>query len=570
MIHLLGAGLRWLGRHLVIFLLIVLAMWAAAKIYQAYQALPALRQEVALLEAEKADLDEIVADRMAEARASAERIDDLERAALERRLAALRAQIATARRAAGSSGGLALDLARGESGAVARRLGEGLRLQLMEREEGAIAARLEMLAGDARIGSLSTHVARFDAQAAALRQRIARIERAHPILSQAEDVAILQGLDGPWRDLRQTRQALGMVEARRQQVSAALQAQQRAQGALAEAFARRRAAMLEVTSPSAALEQAIDDKKAELSRHWGSRLWGAVSPLLAPALWILLLVVAVPPAVKAFWYFVVAPYAARLRPIVIAPDLAEDVGWARARRGAEEPIPAGSGVSRRVVLLPGDELIVRPEFLQSSMNRAEIDSVLVLSRAIPFGSLATGLIGLTRIRVRKREVATLSATEDMFDEIGLIDVPEGAGLIFKPRNLIGVIQRSDRPVRIRRVWRLGHLSAWLRLQLRFLVFEGPATLVVKGARGVALEPSRNGRRIAGAATLGWSAGLAYSVQRSETFLAYLMGKQSLFNDGFEGARGIVVYEEVPRAGARGLLGRGLEGLGDGLLKAIGL
>ena len=570
MIRLLGAGLRWLGRHVVIFALVVLALWVAAKIFQAYQSLPALRQDVAMLESQKSALDDIVAARMAEARASAERIDDLERAALERRLAALRVQIARSRRAEGSRAGLALDLARGEGGAVARQLGEGLRLQLMEREEATITARLEMIAGEARLGNLSGHVTRLDAQAAALRRRISEIEQAHPILSRAEDVAILQGLDGPWRALSQTRQALREVEAGRQRAGEALAAQKRAQSALAERFVRSRAAMLDLVSPSALLQQAIDEKKAELSRHWGSRLWGAMAPLLGPALWIMLLVVAVPPAVKALWYFVVAPFAARLRPIIIAPDLAQDIGWARARPGEEEPPAAGSGVSRRVVLLPGDELIVRPEFLQSSMNQAEIDSVLVLSRAIPFGSLATGLIGLTRIRVRKREVATLSATEDLFDEIGLIDIPEGAGLIFKPRNLIGVIQRSDRPVRIRRVWRLGHLSAWLRLQLRFLVFQGPATLVVKGARGVALEPSRNGRRIAGAATLGWSAGLAYSVQRSETFLAYLMGKQSLFNDGFEGARGIVVYEEVPRRGARGLHGRGLEGLGDGLLKVIGL
>jgi hypothetical protein len=279
----------------------------------------------------------------------------------------------------------------------------------------------------------------------------------------------------------------------------------------------------------------------------------------------------VPPAIKAFWYFIVAPSAARLRPIVICPSLSGEIGWARARAGEEEALPPGSGVSRRIVLLPGDELIVRPEFLQSSMNQAAIDSVLVLSRAIPFGSLATGLIGLTRVRVDKRETATISATEDMFDEIGLIRISEGAGLIFKPRNLIGVIQQADRPLRIRSEWRLGHLSAWLRLQLRFLVFEGPATLIVKGARGVALEPSRNGRRIAGAATLGWSAGLPYSVQRSETFLAYLTGKQSLFHDRFDGASGLVIYEELPRARAKsGLFGRGLEGLGDGLLKIAGL
>jgi hypothetical protein len=231
---------------------------------------------------------------------------------------------------------------------------------------------------------------------------------------------------------------------------------------------------------------------------------------------------------------------------------------------------AGSGVSRRVVLEPGVELLIKPEYLQSSMNQARIDSVAVLSRAIPLGSLATGMIGLTRIRVATPQAATLSATQDMFDEVGIINIPEGTGLVFKPSNLIGVLQPEDRPVRIRRLWRLGHASAWLTLQLRFLVFEGPCALVVKGARGVAIEPAQSGRRIAGAATMGWSPGLHYSVRRSETFLAYLTGKQSLFNDGFSGD-GKIVYEQMPRAGSKGgVLGRGLEGLGDGLLKVLGL
>jgi hypothetical protein len=233
------------------------------------------------------------------------------------------------------------------------------------------------------------------------------------------------------------------------------------------------------------------------------------------------------------------------------------------------PLP-GSGVSRRIVLKPGEELLIKPEYLQSSMNQARIDSALVLSRAIPLGSLATGMIGLTRIRVATPQAATLSATQDMFDEVGIIDIPAGSGLVFKPSNLVGVLQPEGRPVRIRRLWRLGHASAWLTLQLRFLVFEGPCALVVKGARGVAVEPARSGRRISGAATMGWSPGLRYSVRRSETFLAYLTGKQSLFNDGFEGD-GRIVYEQMPRARSKGgMLGRGLEGVGDGLLKVLGL
>jgi hypothetical protein len=71
--------------------------------------------------------------------------------------------------------------------------------------------------------------------------------------------------------------------------------------------------------------------------------------------------------------------------------------------------------------------------------------------------------------------------------------------------------------------------------------------------------------------MGWSAGLSYSVDRSEPFLAYMAGKQSLFLDRFEGPHGSVIFEQMPRARARGtIFGRGLEGLGDALLKPFGL
>ena len=191
--------------------------------------------------------------------------------------------------------------------------------------------------------------------------------------------------------------------------------------------------------------------------------------------------------------------------------------------------------------------------------------------ALPFGSLATGLVGLTRVRTSRETSLAVSATKDMVDEIGVIDVPEGSALVFRPRNLVGIVRPVSRPLRLERVWTLGRLASWLTLRLRHLVFHGPCGLIVKGARGVAIEPAGTGRRISGAATMGWSAGLDHRVERSETFLAFLTGKQGLFHDRFEGEGGAVVYEELPRAGAQsGLFGRGLEGLSEAMLKIVGL
>jgi hypothetical protein len=292
--------------------------------------------------------------------------------------------------------------------------------------------------------------------------------------------------------------------------------------------------------------------------------------VLGWALWVMLTILVTPPAVKAFWFFVLAPFASSLRPIRIGASGKDEVRWAVERR-AEEGAEARSAVSWRLHLHPGEELLVRPEYLQSSVVGARADSQLLLSPKLLFGSLATGLVGLTRIRPDEETSATVSATKDLIDEIGILEIPEGSAVVFRPRNLVGVVQPVGQPIRLERVWRIGCLMSWLTLRLRHLVFHGPGGLIVKGARGIALEPAAGGRRVADAATMGWSAGLDYSVTRSETFLAYLTGKQSLFHDRFEGASGCVVYEEMPRARARfGLFGRGLEGLGDGLLKIAGL
>ena len=59
--------------------------------------------------------------------------------------------------------------------------------------------------------------------------------------------------------------------------------------------------------------------------------------------------------------------------------------------------------------------------------------------------------------------------------------------------------------------------------------------------------------------------------RSETFFPYLMSKQALFNDRFDGKSGFYVYEETSRSGKKsGLFARGFEGLGDAVLKVFGI
>ena len=108
------------------------------------------------------------------------------------------------------------------------------------------------------------------------------------------------------------------------------------------------------------------------------------------------------------------------------------------------------------------------------------------------------------------------------------------------------------------------------LQLRYLMFHGPAQLVIKGGRGVRVEQVERGRVLGQDQLVGFSAGLAYSVTRNETFWPYFLGIEPLLRDKVEAGEGVMVVEESPLPSGRGQRRRGLEGAADVMLKAVGL
>jgi uncharacterized protein (AIM24 family) len=280
---------------------------------------------------------------------------------------------------------------------------------------------------------------------------------------------------------------------------------------------------------------------------------------------ILVLVTLAPVGIKAIWYWLFAPIVERRPPIRIR------MGGAPARVSQGEPSRCKiSAVSQDIVLEEGEELLVHPDYLQSSTSHSQKSTKWLLDVRYPFTSIAAGMVMLTRVRSTTREPLVVSSRNDALSEVGVITLQAGDALVLQPRSLVGVVQRSGSPIRIRRRWVFG-LSAWITLQFRYLVFEGPGRLLVQGCRGVRVEPAGSGRSIDQNATMGFSANLDYRPRRSETFSAYVMGVNGLFNDSFSGGPGYCVYEEMPYLGKRsGITGRGLEGITDGLLKVVGI
>ena len=283
--------------------------------------------------------------------------------------------------------------------------------------------------------------------------------------------------------------------------------------------------------------------------------------VLVSAAWALLGVLLLPYLVRTLLYFVVAPFAARRRSIRIAVPGEERVPI----RPPAEP----SRASHAVTLGRGEELLVRQGFLQSSPAQARLRTRAMLDWKSPFTSLASGMVFLTQVR-GEATTTVISADDDPFAEVTALDLPEGAAMVLQPRALAAVVQPQDRSLRIESQWRLFTLNAWLTQQLRFLVFHGPARLVLKGGRGVRIEAVDSGRRFGQDQLTGFSAELAYSVMRNETFVPYLLGREPLLRDRVEGGAGILVIEEAPRAGRRKGVRGGLEGAFDAVLKAFGI
>jgi hypothetical protein len=186
-------------------------------------------------------------------------------------------------------------------------------------------------------------------------------------------------------------------------------------------------------------------------------------------------------------------------------------------------------------------------------------------------SLAARMYNLTAVRADKPFAATVSSGHESLAELMRFEIAEGDAICIRPSNLIGVVQKRSSPVRITSHWRLGSLQAWLTMQLRYLVFHGPASIIVKGCRGVRVDSAAEGKAIDQALTVGFSAMLNYSTSRTETAMAYLTGKKGLLRDRFLGRSGFFVYEEMPAPSKKsGISGKGLEGVSDAVLKLFGI
>lgn len=467
-----------------------------------------------------------------------------------------------------SPAALALAAARGDAGTILSHYRAGAEIELLRRERQQIDALLAATeAGGEGLSLENRRHAAIERQRAshlawlAARGRVEQLQ-SRPLAAARDAVCRVNLLDigcDNYRALVAARRAMNRAAAENRAARRDVAAIDRLRQGLTTAGAALIDAGAVLDERQAALAAQVDELEQTARANWLITAWRAVAEVLPAALLILALAYISPVLIKATLFFAVAPLAARRPPIRLMPT---DRGEVRTL--------SPSAVSQQIRIEPGQELLVLPEAVQSTSHHAAKRTRWLLSWRIPLSSLASGMVGLTEIRVQQADTVLVSATGGPLSEIALVRLEAGSALVLRPRALRGLLQETATPLRITRRWRFG-LSAWLTLQFRYLIFHGPCTFIVEGARGVRLEPAGAGRGINQAATLGFSAGLAYGVSRTETFGAYLFGRQALFNDSFQSADGAHLHEEMPLSRRRsGIWSGGLRGAGDAALKLVGL
>ncbi|WP_152998846.1 hypothetical protein [Sphingopyxis sp. H115] len=326
-------------------------------------------------------------------------------------------------------------------------------------------------------------------------------------------------------------------------------------------MAAGKVAQAKLEAAEVALAQVRNDVAAKLNEYSPEVTKQTIRSILLQALLVLAAIVAMPFIIRTIFYYVLAPLAERRASIRI-----------KVPGAGSAPIPPAenSRVSVLITLGKSEELLVRQDYLQSTAVGAKKDTRWLLDYRHIFSSVASGLIFLTRIR-GEGENTTVSAVRDPFAELAEVNIPRGAACVLHPRALVAVAQPEGQPMRITSHWRLFSLNAWLTLQLRYLVFHGPCRLVIKGGRGIRLEQAERGRIFGQDQLVGFSADLAYSVTRTETFAPYFFGREQLFKDKVEQGSGILIIEEAPLSThPKGGIRSGLEGAFDASLKAFGI
>lgn len=567
--------LSWIFGKLWSVVVVFAILWLGAFVVARFQELKQLDQTVVELRSIEAEVKSAAARASAEAQARITELDQAAQEAVAGRVQTLNEEIARLSGQLPSAPQRAMAIAKGDTTTISGWARNEVAIRAKQEERDVLARILDhrhrigeykrwMRDGPAELERIRLeHVADLE-EIARLDKTIDQLARDHPVLVNVPLTQQRAKLQRLRTDREAKTEHTHALKAKHDQLSTFLRA--------LEAPSHPGTLLQEVkTGPVLdEVRSALSGLEAKLGEDW---LWSAINlkfstvDLLKAAVIIVGVAAATPFGIRLAFFYILAPIATRRPAVALLPDSG---GLVLTANDSRDQAAANSTVSCGVRIDSSNELLIHPEYRQSLPNASENRTVWILNRQIPLSSIAAGLCALTRVRAETPQTVVVSSTRDPLSEVSLITIPEASSVVLLPRHIVGVVQARGEPPRITPHWRLFSLHAWLTLQLRYLVFHGPVTLVIKGCRGVRVEEAEAGRSLSAAATIGFSANLRYASRRCETLFAYLSGRQPLLNDSFAGGSGYYIYQEMPYRRRGGALGRGLEGLLDAALKPLGI
>ena len=555
---------RWLSRYLLLLLLLFFAAMGYAAITGQYGRLSEwprrLVADVQALEAASTILADYERHTVALPRSLLSDTALRSTNAIDARIARIRQNLVTLKQDNVDTGGISSQLMRGGEAEVVRVHQNRLRIRQLEIE----ASFLENL--------------RHPAEAAEEKLRWEKQARAEVVLRSTACRNLTReadSLESQWVWRRYDVQGFhlrNLVTTKRVESHKACDGARSLQQQLANVHAARakiEAALHNVPGDARDYAEVTEDVAGSLKESWlfKIKLWLRAHHAgrhLRTALIGVALAMMLPFLIRILFYVALAPLAARRPPIELQPDAAP----MRADH-------AHSSVSKDVVIPVGWELLAKQGYVHRAPIGGNPSTRWPLSWRNPVVSVIRGLFFLTRYRGYSSETsATLSAGSDLFAELILLRLEDGQACMLQPRLIVAVLQPENAPVQITGHWRLGFLHAWLTTQLRYLVFHGPAVLVLKGYRGLHIVNADHDVELQQDHVVGFSANLRYGVVRTGTFMPYFFKRESLLRDRVRSGPGVVVTEEAPSLAAGRSGGHGarhsLEDALDVILKFFGL
>lgn len=316
---------------------------------------------------------------------------------------------------------------------------------------------------------------------------------------------------------------------------------------------------------SARLER-VAQTKARVREEWARfKTWVVKWALIA------ILVLASPWLLRAFKFFVLAPFVAKAKPVTLLDATAATAkGATSEKRDAADPDTSAADIGRQttVTLRSGEVLHVRHDYVRSSAGGKS--TLLYGGTSHPFTSYAAGLRTMTRFvgreNPRDNTITLASTATDGADRYLIkLSLKDHPGFTVFPSHIVAIAQHpGEDALRFAFTWRW-RLVNWMSFRFRYLIVSGTGDIYLEGGGAITAQPVPETTQLEMRYYIGFDARMKEGIARNENAWAYLLSSDhDLFETRLIGER-LYIWEKSPLTDKRTLLSRAL----DPILNAIG-